>query len=714
MGDQTLSPGDVVAGQFRISGEPGRAGGVLLYEAVEIVSGAPVRLAVCADSAPAATDEFLARAKRIAALSHASIASVREILREGDRPVAVCDAPSGVDLWAWRRALGHAPTAADFDKIAGQFLDAVSALHGAGALHLRITPGAITIGPDGHATLAPFGGPSGDDAEADAFSPPEIAAGSSAPAGERSDVFSCAATLTALISGSPPLNAGGLPAPVAAAGSDIRPEALQALAIALSRDPSDRPPSARALAALLFDFSSEAPRAPSASTPGATVEPPPQPRIQRSRGTATWGALAALAILLLGGLYALDFSPPWQEMARRARNGPPESAQRSGETAPAAATAPMGRAEEPKPPPLPPKADSIEKPEAKAPPEPRKDATPDRLPEVASMTDRDALAALAKEGAPASQPAKARLESLGYILARGGAAPVWLKPGEGEIFRDCAECPELVLIPAGEFLMGSPSNEPGRADDEDDTPGPGGSPVAITIAKPFAVSRSEITRGEYAAFAADTRRSADGGCFARSGALKLDPALSWRDPGFPQDDRHPVVCVNYDDARAYAEWLSKRAGVRYRLPSEAEWEYAARGGASIRARYFFGDGVEDLCAFANGADATAHEGNADWVVAPCRDGFAWTAPVGSFRPNGFGLRDMIGNVWEWTSDCASDSLSQAARGGPADCAPDGNRILRGGSWSDPPDRLRLAARIAGPPAARDQIVGFRLVREIAR
>jgi formylglycine-generating enzyme required for sulfatase activity len=711
MGDQTLSPGDVVAGRFRISGEPRRAGGVLLYEAVEIVSGVSVRLAVCADPAPAATNEFLARAKRIAALSHASFASVREILFDGDRRVAVCTAPSGVDLWAWRRALGRAPTAAEFEKIAGQLLEVISALHGAGALHLCITPGAISIGADGHATVAPFGAPSGDDAEADTFSPPEQAAGSSAPAGERSDVFSCAATLTALISGGRPLNAGGLPAPVAAAGSDIRPEALQALAIALSPDPSDRPPSVRALAALLFDFSSDPRRAPSAATPGATVKPPPQPRIQRSRGTATWGALAALAILLLGGLYALDFSPPWQELARRARNGPPESAQRSGETAPAAAIAPMGRAEEPKPPPLPPKADSIEKPVAKAPPEPRKDATPDRLPEVAAMTDRDALAALAKEG---SQPAKARLESLGYILARGGAAPVWLKPGEGEIFRDCAECPELVLIPAGDFLMGSPANESGRNEDEDDTPGPGGSPVAITIAAPFAVSRNEITRGEYGAFAADTQRSAVGGCFARSGALKLDPALSWRDPGFPQDDRHPVVCINYDDARAYAEWLSKRAGARYRLPSEAEWEYAARGGASVGARTFFGDGAEDACSYANGADATAREHNPDWVVAPCRDGFAWTAPVGSFRPNGFGLRDMLGNVWEWTSDCASDSLSQAARGGPADCAPDANRILRGGSWSDPPERLRLAVRIAGPPAARDQIVGFRLIREIAR
>jgi formylglycine-generating enzyme required for sulfatase activity len=263
-------------------------------------------------------------------------------------------------------------------------------------------------------------------------------------------------------------------------------------------------------------------------------------------------------------------------------------------------------------------------------------------------------------------------------------------------------------------MMGSPANEPGRADDEDDTPGPGGALVAIKIPNPLAMSQDEVTRGEYAAFVADTKRSDAGGCFARRGARALDPSLSWRDAGIPQDDRHPAVCVSYDDARAYANWLSNLAGARYRLPSEAEYEYAARAGAHAGALYFWGSDATDLCSYANGADASARETNPNWAVAPCRDGFAGTAPVGAFRPNDFGLHDMLGNVWEWTSDCASDSLARAAQGGPAGCAPDANRILRGGSWSDPPERLRLAARIAGPPNARDQIVGFRLVREIQR
>jgi formylglycine-generating enzyme required for sulfatase activity len=525
---------------------------------------------------------------------------------------------------------------------------------------------------DGRVRLAPFGAQSGE--EDDAFLAPELATVSPSPAGERSDVFSCAATLTALIDGRAPSRAGGLPSPIVAAGPGFRPETLQALAIARSADPADRPPSARALAALLFDFPAVAPCA----TAPSGAPPKPEPKTRQSQRGALWSALAALAALLIGGLYALDFSPPWRELPRR--------------------TPQVERAEAPA--------------QSKRSPEPPIDPIAQRIADIASSIDRDALAAQTTEAEPIGGAATARLASLGYVLAKDGAAPLWLKPGGGEAFRDCADCPELVAIPRGEYLMGSPSNEPGRTDDEDDAPGPGGSPVAIKIAAPFAMSRREITRGEYAAFIAETKHATDGGCFARHGERTLDLGLSWRDPGFPQDDRHPVVCISYDDALAYAEWLSKRSGARYRLPTEAEYEYAARAGAS--ARYFWGDDSVNLCSYANGADATAREQNPGWLVASCRDGFAFTAPVGSFRPNGFGLYDMIGNVWEWTSDCASDSLRQAAQGGPADCAAGANRILRGGSWSDPPDRLRLAARIAGPPEARDQIVGLRLVREIAR
>lgn len=678
LGDQAFARGAVVAGRYQIKGEGAKAKGLRFYSAVENTTGAAVCLAFCA---PSEADTFLAKAKRVAALHHPNIAPVREILVEAGRPAVVYEASSDVDLGTWRRALGRPPTPAEFDKIAGQLLDAVAALHGAGALHLRITSGAVTFEADDCVSLAPFGAWRGDDADAAAFSPPELASGSASQGDERADIFGCAATLIALIDGRPPSSAGGLPVPIAASGSGFRSEALQALATAVSPDPADRPPSARALAALLFDFPSAAPGAPPPSVM------PRQSVARRSKGGAIWAALAALAVLLIGGLYALDFSPPWREARRlteRAEVAAPSS------------------------------ADSPAQPQSKPSPEPPIDPAAQRVMEIASMTNRDALAALTIEATPIGETAKARLKSLGYILARNGAAPRWLKPGEAEVFRDCADCPEMVAIPAGDYLMGSPSNEPGRTDDEDDTPGPGGSPVVITIPDAFGMTRGEITRGEYAAFAADTKRADDGGCFARRGARTLDPVMSWREPGFAQDDRHPVVCVSYDDALAYAEWLSKRAGAKYRVPSEAEYEFAARAGMNSGGRYFWGDDATSLCSYANGADAAAREHNPDWVVAPCHDGFAWTAPVGSFRPNAFGLHDMLGNVWEWTSDCASDSLSQAARGGPAGCASNADRILRGGSWSDPPERLRLAARIAGPPAARDQIVGFRLVREIPR
>jgi formylglycine-generating enzyme required for sulfatase activity len=261
--------------------------------------------------------------------------------------------------------------------------------------------------------------------------------------------------------------------------------------------------------------------------------------------------------------------------------------------------------------------------------------------------------------------------------------------------------------------MGSPSSEPGRQDDEDDTPGPGGNPVSIAIARPFAIGKYEVTRGQFAAFVKATGYQAEAGCHTREGRRQLRPELSWRAPGFAQDDRHPATCVSWRDAVAYVNWLGTATGAEYRLPTEAEWEYAARGGAT--ARYSFGDNEIDLCKYGNGADLTSRETDPDWVVAPCRDEFRFTAPVGSFLPNGFGLHDMHGNVWEWVEDCQSNSLKHLSGplGARPSCILDTPRVLRGGSWGDPPQRLRSAARIAGPPDARDTIVGFRVARTLA-
>ncbi len=242
-------------------------------------------------------------------------------------------------------------------------------------------------------------------------------------------------------------------------------------------------------------------------------------------------------------------------------------------------------------------------------------------------------------------------------------------PAVGTAFRECTDCPEMVVLPAGSFTMGSPGHEAGRDEDE-------GPQRVVTVARPFALGRYEVTRGQFAAFvAASGYQSQGGNCWywnGDEGKFKNDDAsLSWRNPGYAQNDGHPVVCVSWTDAKAYVDWLASRTGKAYRLPGEAEWEYAARA-ASNTARPW-GDDPNQACSHANVADQTfvrvvpVPEGK-KWVNQhECDDGSAYTANVGSYRANRFGLYDMIGNVWEWTADCWNTSYTAAPSDGSVAC-----------------------------------------------
>jgi formylglycine-generating enzyme required for sulfatase activity len=228
--------------------------------------------------------------------------------------------------------------------------------------------------------------------------------------------------------------------------------------------------------------------------------------------------------------------------------------------------------------------------------------------------------------------------------------------------------------------------------------------------KAFAAGKFEVTRGQYRAFAEATGRTSDG-CFVWRGAgFEQDPARDWRNPGYAQDDSHPVVCVSWDDANAYARWLSDKTGRRYRLLSEAEWEYAARGGTT--GTRYWGENRDVACEYANGADVSTRArvpGTSDWPVAQCDDRYGYTAPAGSYRANPFGLHDMLGNVWEWTQDCwnadYAGAPADAAAWSTGDCA---LRVVRGGSWEDAPVGLRAAYRVGSPTVIRVYIRGFRV------
>jgi formylglycine-generating enzyme required for sulfatase activity len=289
----------------------------------------------------------------------------------------------------------------------------------------------------------------------------------------------------------------------------------------------------------------------------------------------------------------------------------------------------------------------------------------------------------------------------------------------GTVFRDCAECPEMVVVPPGRFQMGSPASEVGRE--------PAEGPVReVRIGYPLAVGKHEVTRREFGRFVTATgyrteaeRNVGAQGCFGWNGS-KFDwvAGLNWRSPGFDQGEDHPVVCVSWNDAQAYLKWLNDSVpGRGYRLLSEAEWEYAARAGRGS-SRYPWDDDVDarEQCAWANGADQTAKAQIAwyEWRVANCSDGYAYTSPVGRFRANAFGLHDLHGNVWEWVQDVWHDSYAGAPSDGSAwmSGGDPSRRVLRGGSWNYTPQYLRSAYRDWSAPGYRGGDAGFRIARTL--
>jgi formylglycine-generating enzyme required for sulfatase activity len=270
-----------------------------------------------------------------------------------------------------------------------------------------------------------------------------------------------------------------------------------------------------------------------------------------------------------------------------------------------------------------------------------------------------------------------------------------LKPKD--VFKECDKCPEMVVVAAGSFTMGSRASEAGHNADE-------GPQHSVTIPKLFAVGKFHVTVDQFAAFVAESGYNDEQrywghvylDCLTFEGEV-TSRERSWRSPGFAQTGSHPAVCVNWDTARAYVAWLSRKTGRSYRLLTEAEWEYAARAGTSTR--YFFGDNDKDFCRYGNGADQSAIKsvGFDKGGKIPCSDGYAYTAPVGAFRPNAFGLYDVHGNAWQWLEDCWHESYTGAPADGSAwtwgDC---GWRVLRGGNWFSDPRYLRSASRISFP------------------
>ena len=235
----------------------------------------------------------------------------------------------------------------------------------------------------------------------------------------------------------------------------------------------------------------------------------------------------------------------------------------------------------------------------------------------------------------------------------------------------------------------------------------------VTIRHKFAIGKFDVTRDEYAQFVAETNRPDPNSCTTvnASGTGFIATNGNWHSPGFPQTGRDPVVCVSWDDAQAYVAWLSAKTGHVYRLPTEAEWEYAARAGTTT-ARYG-SDNPAEVCRYTNVADLEYSEQHPGDSGVNCRDGYAFTSPVESFPPNQFGLYDMLGNVLDWNEDCWNPNYSGAPTDGTAwqsgDCS---RRVARGGSWDMDLRAARSAFRRGLPTSTRNTTFGFRVARTL--
>jgi len=294
--------------------------------------------------------------------------------------------------------------------------------------------------------------------------------------------------------------------------------------------------------------------------------------------------------------------------------------------------------------------------------------------------------------------------TLYFVGSHGFAAEVSLE--SGAVFKDCADCPDMVVVPPGSFKMGFDGGEPERYE----------GPVRdVTIDYAFALGRVEVTQAEYAAFVAATRHVSGTACAIWNGETwHHTPGKDWRDPGYGRDPaaNEPVACVTWLDVKAYTEWFAKQIGQPYRLPSEAEWEYAARAGTT--GTYTWGDDPNGGCAVANHYDQSGASLGLYATPVECDDGFVGVAPVGSLAPNSFGLYDMIGNVWEWVEDCYRMPVPLE----PADGSPlqvEGvcdRRAVKGGAWSSSVFWQRPTFRGRDPVDRISYLFGFRLARDL--
>ena len=312
-----------------------------------------------------------------------------------------------------------------------------------------------------------------------------------------------------------------------------------------------------------------------------------------------------------------------------------------------------------------------------------------------------------------------KLQDYLVLLSCLFAIPVSQAQNPGETFLDCEVCPEMVVIPAGQVTLGSHADE--AYSTSRDRP-----KQRARIRENFAMAKTEVTLAQFRQFMTESNHQQQSmvyqgttyvGCNYFDGKrYGYVQRHSWEDPGFPQNEESPVVCVSWSDATAYAQWLSEKTGRQYRVPSTVEFEYALRAGNDTP--WPWGNNPDQACDHANIADRTFSGRYPSRPNFDCDDGYVFVARVAQFEANAFGLYDMIGNAWEWTDDCWHDDLSKAPLDGRAyldrddgDCDA---RTPKGGGWISGPGWSRAAARSKDGQHYRSYMLGFRVASALSK
>jgi formylglycine-generating enzyme required for sulfatase activity len=266
-------------------------------------------------------------------------------------------------------------------------------------------------------------------------------------------------------------------------------------------------------------------------------------------------------------------------------------------------------------------------------------------------------------------------------------------------FRECTACPEMVVVAEGEYMMGSPEDEAGRYSNE-------GPQHRVKIARRFAVGKLMVTRDEFETFVNETSYASGDRCFTvEDGKAEERDERSFRNPGFEQEGNHPAVCINWDDAKAYVDWLSKKTGKLYRLLSESEWEYVARAGT--KTPFWWGKSIS--------TDQANYDGKSTYGGGSKGEYREKTVPADKFEPNAWGLYQVHGNAFEWVEDCWNETYENAPSNDSVRMAGNCNRrVRRGGAWNTIARMLRSAYRESRPAVTRGSNMGLRVARTLSQ